>query len=71
METELNILEDCNKHGIPVPSIIDSWDDTLVLEYIDGINCKVLFDSGDEEQRKKVVSGIAGWLSRFHERFAH
>jgi len=71
METELNILEDCEKQGITVPSIVDSWDDILIMECIDGINCKVLFDSGDEEQREDVVSGIAEWLSRFHDRFAH
>jgi len=67
LKTELTLLKECRNKGLRVPELIDIKDDTLILEYISGTNCKKIFDS--RENVDKILSGIAEWLARFHTSF--
>lgn len=64
---ERNLLVGCEKRGIPVPKVMGSTGDTLVLEYIPGPDCKILFEQGHVH----ILPLMARWLADFHEAFAH
>ncbi len=70
LEKELDLLRRCEEKGIAVPEVLESSEDTLILEYIPGESCKELYDTtiGDEK-KKEILSEIADWLSRFHTSF--
>ncbi|MFW6196986.1 MAG: hypothetical protein ACOC5D_06610 [Thermoplasmatota archaeon] len=70
LSIEKDILKKCSEMSIPVPKIIESRDDMLILEYISGDNCKELYDGTDSDVVKKnILSNIAVWLSKFHRSF--
>lgn len=69
-QVEEEILKNCDERGVPVPKIIGSSEDTLIMEFVSGKNCKRLYDSTDDETiRKNVLDAIANWLSEFHKSF--
>ncbi len=70
LEIERDILERCDEKGIPVPKIKSYKDDRLILGYISGDNCKGLYDKTEDGRvKKKILSNIASWLSKFHKEF--
>ncbi|MFO8109436.1 MAG: hypothetical protein R6U17_02795 [Thermoplasmata archaeon] len=66
---EETILNECSKIEIGAPVVIERKKDTLILEYIPGSNCKILFDSEGKEKIKRMLSQIAAWLDHFHRSF--
>lgn len=70
LKIEKDLLESCEERGILVPKIIKAKNDTLILEYISGKNCKRLFDKiEDVKVKKRILSNIASWLAKFHKEF--
>lgn len=70
LKIEKDLLESCQERGIPVPKIVETKEDALILEYISGKNCKRLFDkTEDEKVKKRILSSIASWLAKFHKEF--
>jgi len=70
LEIEREVLKSCYEKGIPVPKVSGFKEDRLILEYISGDNCKELYDKTDDGRiRKKILSYIASWLSKFHKEF--
>ncbi len=70
MNVEKDILKSCYRKGLKVPKVVDYSDERLILEYIEGRNCKALYDESEKEDvRNSVLTEIAGWLSRFHSKF--
>jgi len=68
LKVEERVLRGCAERDIPVPGIVDVEKNMLILEYIPGEDCKLLFDTKKDE-RKKMISSIAAWLGDFHQAF--
>lgn len=67
MEKERQILVKAFEKGIPVPRVIDTWDNYgILLEYIDGTN---LCDSITIQQDPEVTALLGRWLADFHRAF--
>ena len=72
-EAELNFLalkhyhSKSDKYSVPKP--IGVIDNSLIMEFVEGKNCKQLFQKAFFNQRlqKKLISATASWLSWFHK----
>ncbi|MFX0077656.1 MAG: phosphotransferase [Candidatus Hermodarchaeota archaeon] len=63
---ETSVLKTAKEHQIPVPHIIGTTSDVLVLEYISGPN---LCDLITENPKPKYGQLLAFWLAKYHDAF--
>ena len=64
-DKELYYLTSCKEAGIAVPEIIQNYDMTIEMEYVEGILYSELFENGTEAQ----VSSLCDWIYSFHQTF--
>ena len=63
---ETSVLKTAQEHQIPVPHIIGTTSDVLVLEYITGPNlCDLITENPDP----KYGQLLASWLAKYHNAF--
>jgi tRNA A-37 threonylcarbamoyl transferase component Bud32 len=76
---EYDVLVSCHSWGLRVPSPIWFRENTILMEYVDGINLGVsldaLFPDGNGRAitstllRRTIVEGLASWLASFHRAY--
>lgn len=69
LSEELKVLEDCLSQGIPVPRVCHRTENTIILEYLKGDDCRTLFDDPKVDDYM-IIDGVACWLSGFHVAFS-
>lgn len=63
---ETSVLKTAQEHKIPVPHIIGSTSDVLILEYITGPNlCDIITENPDPHYGQLLAS----WLAKYHAAF--
>ncbi len=63
---ETSVLKTAQEHQIPVPQVIGTTSDVLVLEYIPGPNLCDLINEGPDPNYGQL---LASWLAKYHTAF--
>ena len=64
---EIEYLIRLKDKGVAVPFVVDTYDNTLVLEYIEGLTIPDFLESSDSYSRSETVSKhLADWFSCFY-----
>lgn len=64
---EVKLLTEAKKNGIPVPQVLKKEENTIVMEFINGLNLKENLEKFSEKERKEICKKIGSNISLLHK----
>lgn len=64
---EIKLLSEAKRNGVPVPQILRKEENTIIMEFINGLNLKENLEKFSKNKRKEICKKISNNINMLHK----